>query len=79
MEASELLKEIPSLDLLDFLSSDLSKKEKFVADLGKAFNNIGFIALKNHGLSEELRLSLYETIQKFFFLPDEVKQKYEFK
>ncbi len=79
METSELLKEIPSLDLLDFLSTDISKKERFVADLGRAFNNIGFIALKNHGLSEDLRLSLYETIQKFFFLPDEVKQKYEFK
>ncbi len=79
METSELLKEIPSLDLLDFLSTDIFKKERFVADLGRAFNNIGFIALKNHGLSEELRLSLYETIQKFFFLPDEVKQKYEFK
>jgi isopenicillin N synthase-like dioxygenase len=78
METLDLLDEIPSLDLADFTSGDEKRKANFVSEIGKAFNNIGFVAVKNHGLTEELRLKLYETIQKFFFLPDEVKSKYEF-
>jgi isopenicillin N synthase-like dioxygenase len=53
-----LLGSIPSLDLADFNSVDSAKKNKFVQDLGNAFNTIGFVALKNHGLSDELREKL---------------------
>lgn len=72
-----LYEEIPSLDLADFFSVDSDKKKNFVAELGTAFNNIGFVAIKNHGLSNDLTQKLYEAIKKFFFLPDQVKQKYE--
>ena len=65
-----LLGSIPSLDLADFNSGDSAKKNKFVQDLGNAFNTIGFVALKNHGLSDELREKLYTAVQKFFFQPD---------
>lgn len=73
-----LLDEIPSLDLADFTSGDPERKAKFVQEIGKAFNNIGFVAIKNHGLSEELRGKLYEAVQKFFYQSDELKKKYEF-
>jgi isopenicillin N synthase-like dioxygenase len=72
-----LLDNIPSLDLEDFRSNDPEKKAKFVQDLGRAFNNIGFVAIKNHGLTDELRENLYAEIKKFFFSPDELKQKYD--
>ncbi|WP_221393898.1 isopenicillin N synthase family oxygenase [Dyadobacter sp. NIV53] len=72
-----LLNEVPSLDLADFTSGDPEQKKKFVADLGSAFTNIGFVAVKNHGLSDELRIRLYESVQRFFKLPDEQKKKYE--
>ena len=75
--SEKLLDKIPSLDLADFLSGDPARKQKFVADLGEAYNTIGFIALRNHGLSDELSEKLYATVKKFFALPDEVKQKYE--
>lgn len=75
---NELLDEVPSLDLNDFTSSEPGKKEKFVADLGAAFNTIGFVAIKNHGLTEEMRTSLYEQVKRFFSLPEEEKKKYEF-
>jgi len=75
--SEKLLEKIPSLDLADFLSGDPARKQKFVADLGEAYNTIGFIALRNHGLSDELTARLYDTVKKFFALPDEVKQKYE--
>lgn len=72
-----LYDEIPSLDLADFTSGDEVKKRDFVEKLGQAFNNIGFIAIKNHGLSKALTTDLYAAIEKFFLLPDNIKQKYE--
>ena len=72
-----LYDEIPSLDLGNFTSGDKEKKQKFVTDLGTASNNIGFVAIKNHLLTDGLQQRLYTAIKKFFALPDEVKQKYE--
>jgi len=78
VEMEEILyTEIPSLDLADFQSNDTAKKAKFVEDLGNAYQNIGFVAIKNHGLSDELTKNLYDSIQKFFQLTDAEKQKYE--
>jgi len=73
-----LLDEVPSLDLADFTSGDAQKKAKFVADLGSAFTNIGFVAIKNHGLSDDLRIKLYDIVQRFFSFPEAEKKKYEF-
>jgi len=75
--AQVLFDEIPSLDLADFTSGDLEKKKLFVKKLGEAYNNIGFVAIRNHGLTTELQEQLYAVIKKFFDLPDPVKQKYE--
>ncbi len=72
-----LYNEVPSLDLADFTNGDSAQKKKFVADLGAAYNNIGFVAIRNHYLTDELSASLYEVIKKFFALPDELKKKYE--
>lgn len=73
----QLYDEIPSLDLADFTSGDAQRKKAFVEALGAAYHDIGFVAIKNHGLSDDLTAKLYETIQKFFALPAEVKSKYE--
>lgn len=72
-----LYSEIPSLDLADFKSGSAEQKEAFVKALGEAYQNIGFVAIKNHGLSDDLTNKLYQTVQDFFSLPDEVKLKYE--
>ena len=69
---------IPSLDLSDFLSEDANRKEEFVQSLGKAFQEIGFCAVKGHLLSDDLVERLYKQIKLFFDLPYEVKAKYEF-
>lgn len=73
-----LLDQVPSLDLADFTSGDAGQKQQFVDDLGAAFTNIGFVAIKNHGLSDALRNDLYQSVQQFFSQPDEFKKKYEF-
>ena len=71
------MKNIPSVDLADFLSDDPVKKQKFVNEIGKAYEEIGFVALKGHFLSDELVGNLYSEIKKFFALPVEAKRKYE--
>ena len=38
---------IPSVDLADFLSDDPKRKEKFINEIGAAYEDIGFVALKN--------------------------------
>lgn len=74
---SILFDEIPSLDLADFLSGSPEQKAAFVKKLSEAYENIGFVAIKNHGLSQDLQDRLYAAIKKYFALPDEVKAKYE--
>lgn len=69
--------EVPSLDLADFTGSDTKKKNEFVKALGAAYNNIGFVAIKNHGLTDQLTKELYSTIKKFFELDETIKSKYE--
>ncbi len=71
------MSEIPSVDLRDYLSEEPGKKEKFVKDLGGAFENIGFVALSGHFLSEALVADLYAEIKKFFALPQDIKDRYE--
>ncbi|ALD22059.1 isopenicillin N synthase family dioxygenase [Hymenobacter sp. DG25A] len=73
----KLLEEIPSLDLADFRSGDPTRKARFVQQLGEAYQNIGFVALKNHGLNDAQTAQLYADVKAFFSLPDDVKQRYE--
>ena len=68
---------IPSVDLADFLSDDPKRKEKFINEIGSAYEEIGFVALKNHFLSDELVEQLYSEVEKFFQLPKETKLGYE--
>lgn len=68
---------IPSVDLKDFISNDPSKKQAFVDAIGKAYEEIGFVALKGHFLDDALVERLYGEVKKFFDLPLETKQKYE--
>ncbi|WP_299679648.1 isopenicillin N synthase family oxygenase [uncultured Tenacibaculum sp.] len=68
---------IPSVDLRDFLSEDESRKQKFIKEIGNAYETIGFVALKGHFLDDALVDNLYAQIKKFFDLPVDTKQKYE--
>ena len=72
-----LLDEIPSLDLADFTSGDAQRKAQFVQELGSAFNTIGFVAIKGHGLTDSFTKALYQEVENFFQSPDALKQAYE--
>ena len=68
---------IPVVDLADFLSGDPAKKKAFVNQLGKAYEDVGFVAVKNHGIPDDLIRDLYKYVQEFFSLPAAEKKKYE--
>ena len=68
---------IPSVDLADFLSGDTVRKNDFVQKLGKAYEEVGFVAVKNHGVPDQLIGDLYKYVQEFFSLPLDHKKKYE--
>ncbi len=68
---------IPVVDLADFLSGDPQKKSSFVRSLGKAYEEVGFVAVKNHGVDDELIADLYKYVQQFFSLPLDKKKNYE--
>ncbi|MFP4846696.1 isopenicillin N synthase family dioxygenase [Winogradskyella sp. PE311] len=68
---------IPSVDLKDFLSDDPKRKQKFIDEIGKAYQDIGFVALKGHFLDDKLVDSLYGEVKNFFDLPLDTKESYE--
>ncbi len=68
---------IPSVDLSDFVSGDETRKQQFVESLGKAYEEIGFVALKNHQVSDQIIDNIYRLNAEFFGLPEDIKKKYE--
>jgi isopenicillin N synthase-like dioxygenase len=68
---------IPVVNLADFLSGDPQLKQAFVNQLGKAYEEVGFVAVKNHGIPDDLIADLYKHVQQFFAMPIDVKKKYE--
>lgn len=71
------MKKIPSVDLSEFISGDTIKKKKFIKEIGEAYEEIGFVALRGHFLSDELSTKLYTEVKSFFDLPTKVKESYE--
>jgi len=71
------MQNIPSVNLNDFLSEKPADKQKFVNQIGKAYEDIGFVALKGHFLDDKLVKELYSEVRNFFNLPLEIKSKYE--
>ncbi|MGL4581383.1 MAG: isopenicillin N synthase family dioxygenase [Flavobacterium sp.] len=71
------MQNIPSVDLRDFLSDDPVRKQKFVNEIGQAYEEIGFVALKGHFLDDQLVENLYTEVRNFFNLPLETKDSYE--
>ena len=68
---------IPRLDLNDYINGTPEQKKKFSDDIGRAYNETGFVTIANHGMTKELMDELYAEVKKFFFLPEEEKLKYE--
>ena len=68
---------IPSVDLQKFTSGGAKDRADFVAALGRAFEDVGFVAVKNHGIPQPLIDQMYGSVQGFFSLPLARKRTYE--
>jgi isopenicillin N synthase-like dioxygenase len=68
---------IPVVDLAEFTHGTPEQKASFVQSLGKAYEEVGFVAVKNHGVPDDLIAHQYEYVQQFFALPLDKKKQYE--
>jgi isopenicillin N synthase-like dioxygenase len=68
---------IPLVDLSQFINGNKEQQSQFVKELGKAFEEVGFVSVMNHGISSNLISDLYNAVEQFFKLPVESKHKYE--
>ena len=68
-----MARELVELDLNDFEEN----KDEFVNQMGKALEDIGFFALKGHGIDTELLSKCYNNSEAFFNLDYDIKSKYE--
>lgn len=68
---------IPVVDLDQFVNGSPASKQAFIQALGEAYETVGFVAVKNHGIPDELIAQQYEYVQQFFSLPLEKKLAYE--
>jgi isopenicillin N synthase-like dioxygenase len=68
---------IPRLDLNTYVNGNAQERKLFSDNIGRAFNETGFVTITNHGLSKELINELYKQVKAIFALPEDVKLKYE--
>ena len=68
---------IPLVDLSQFITGNNDQKSHFVKELGQAFEEVGFVSVVNHGISDNLINDLYTAVEAFFKLPVESKRSYE--
>ena len=68
---------IPVVDLNQFIKGSGEEKVQFAATLGRAFEDVGFVSVKNHGISSGLIDDLYAVVKNFFSLPESDKRSYE--
>ena len=65
---------IPVIDLSPFIDGDRQDKQAVARTIYRACHEVGFMYLKNHGISQEASALAFEQSRKFFALPLEKKQ-----
>ncbi|MDP6235414.1 MAG: 2-oxoglutarate and iron-dependent oxygenase domain-containing protein [Candidatus Poseidoniaceae archaeon] len=70
------MRSIPVVDYLDFTSGDEERKSAFIQSVGDSLKDIGFFALKNHGIPLSAIEKSYEQGDAFFSMSEDVKRTY---
>jgi len=68
---------IPLVSLKDYTEGDEQTKNAFVQKLGKAFEEVGFVSVVDHGIDDVLIDKLYTNVKAFFGMKNDQKAKYE--
>jgi len=69
--------EVPVVSLKQFTEGSEADQKAFVETLGKAYEEIGFVSVTDHGIDDNLIDRLYHNVKDFFRLPIDDKKKYE--
>jgi isopenicillin N synthase-like dioxygenase len=68
---------IPIVDLSQYIHGNVAERRAFVETLGRAFHEIGFVGVKNHGIPDALIDGFYQNAKAFFEQDLAVKRLYE--
>ncbi len=68
---------IPIIDLSKFVKGNEAERAEVVEKLGKAFHEVGFVGVKNHGVPDQLVADFFNASKEFFALPKDTKEAYE--
>lgn len=71
------IKNIPAVDLSKFVNGDETQRNEFIKELGNAWEEVGFVTVKNHGVPDEYINAFYTQIKRFFEMDTNTKLKYE--
>lgn len=66
---------IPVLDMEEYYNKET--RREFIQKLSNAFHELGFVAILNTGIDQEILSRAYEEIKNFFYLDREVKMQYD--
>ena len=72
-------KGIPTVDLSKFVHGTETEQTQFVHDIGKAFHEVGFVAVDKHGIPKSLVEGFFNASKAYFTLPETVKRSHEIK
>jgi isopenicillin N synthase-like dioxygenase len=65
--------DIPIVDFGTFLTGSQEQKEQVAKQIDDAFRDVGFVYLRNHGVSGDMVGECFAWSKKFFALPLETK------
>jgi len=74
--APEQHRQVPELNLIDYLAGTALEKQRFVDDFYQGLVEYGFIVLNPHEFDFDLVDASYQAFKSFFKLPLATKQKY---
>ncbi|KAI9024609.1 hypothetical protein DFJ74DRAFT_665638 [Hyaloraphidium curvatum] len=74
--ADPAFKALPIVDLAQYKSEDPAVREQFLKQLTDVLLNVGFMYLKNHGISPETEKAMFEKSAEAINLPREEKAKF---
>ncbi len=68
---------IPRVNLAQFVTGSPEERQAFVNQLGQAYEDVGFVAVYNHGINDATIDQLYTQIQDFFSKDIAYKRRHE--
>jgi len=67
---------IPTVDLSQYINGNEADRDAFVKQLGNAYETVGFVKVKKHGVSQDLIDLFFNKSKEFFALDKETKKKH---